>query len=115
MLPGLTGEEALPLIKEIRVIVVSAKMDIDNRVNLLLGGAVDYITKPFNIKKLLACIAVQFRNMKVYGTSPMLTFKDITLDTDTHTITVCECNVKLIRTEYAILKLLMQNSSAASS
>ena len=40
MLPGLNGEEVLPQIKEIPVIVVSAKVDIDNKVDLLLGGAV---------------------------------------------------------------------------
>lgn len=38
MLPGLSGEEVLPHIKGIPVIVMSAKVDIDNKVNLLLGG-----------------------------------------------------------------------------
>ena len=47
MLPGLSGEEVLPYIKGIPVIVMSAKVDINNKVNLLLGGAVDYVTKPF--------------------------------------------------------------------
>ncbi len=41
MLPGLNGEEVLPRIKGIPVIVVSAKVDVDNKVNLLLGDAVD--------------------------------------------------------------------------
>ena len=50
MLPGLNGEEVLPKIKGIPVIIMSAKVDIDNKVNLLLGGAVDYITKPFHTK-----------------------------------------------------------------
>lgn len=50
MLPGLSGEEVLPHIKGIPVIVMSAKADIDNKVELLLGGAVDYVTKPFNTK-----------------------------------------------------------------
>jgi len=49
MLPGLNGEEVLPRIKGIPVIVVSAKVDVDNKVDLLLGGAADYITKPFGI------------------------------------------------------------------
>ncbi len=54
MLPGLNGEEVLPQIKGIPVIVVSAKVDVDDKVELLLGGAADYITKPFNTKELLA-------------------------------------------------------------
>lgn len=109
MLPGLNGEEVLPQIKEIPVIVVSAKADIDNKVELLLGGAVDYVTKPFNIKELLARIAVQLRNKADASRTSVLTFDDITLDTDTHIVTIDESVVKLTRTEYAILKLLMQN------
>ena len=51
MLPGLSGEELLPRIKGIPVIVVSAKIDVDDKVKLLLGGAADYITKPFERKE----------------------------------------------------------------
>lgn len=47
MLPGLRGEEVLPHIKRIPVIVLSAKADIDDKVQVLLAGAADYITKPF--------------------------------------------------------------------
>lgn len=61
MLPGLTGEELLPKIKDIPVIVISAKADVNDKVDLLLGGASDYLTKPFDTKELLARIAVQLR------------------------------------------------------
>ena len=43
MLPGLSGEEVLPHIKNIPVIVISAKVDTDSKVNLLLSGAADYL------------------------------------------------------------------------
>lgn len=56
MLPGLSGEEVLPRMRGIPVIVVSAKGDVDGKVGLLLGGAVDYVTKPFAVKELLARI-----------------------------------------------------------
>ena len=59
MLPGLSGEEVMTHIQNIPVIVISAKVDVDNKVELLLGGAADYITKPFDIKELLARIIVQ--------------------------------------------------------
>lgn len=111
MLPGQSGEEILPLIKGIPVIIVSAKVDIDNKVDLLLGGAADYVTKPFNMKELLARIAVQLRHSEVAGTAATLHFEDIVLDIEAHTVTVGERNVKLTRTELAILKLLMQNPS----
>ena len=65
MLPGLTGEELLPMIEGIPVIVVSAKLDMTNKVKLLLDGAADYVTKPFNIDELLARIVVQLRQAEL--------------------------------------------------
>lgn len=109
MLPGLSGEEVLPKLTGIPVIVVSAKVDIDNKVDLLLGGAVDYVTKPFSTKELLARIAVQLRKASHTPASSSLTFDDIILNTDNHIVTVSGDEVKLTRTEYAILKMLMQN------
>ena len=109
MLPGLDGRDVLPHIKGIPVIVVSAKVDIDNKVDLLLEGTVDYVTKPFNTKELLARIAVHLRDEKNASNSSMLTFDDIILNTDTHIVTIETGEIKLTRTEYAILKLLMQN------
>lgn len=109
MLPGLNGEDVLPKIKGIPVIVVSAKVDIDNKVDLLLGGAVDYVTKPFNMKELLARISVHLRNAESMLVSSELTFADIILNTNTHIVKISNMEIKLTRTEYAILKLLMQN------
>lgn len=111
MLPGLSGEDVLPQIKGIPVIVLSAKSDVDSKASLLLGGAVDYITKPFHSKELLARIAVQFRNSVSLNTDQTLTFDDIKLDTNTHCVFVNDCELKLTRTEYAILKMLLQSPS----
>lgn len=109
MLPGLQGEEVLSQMKGIPVIVVSAKAETDNKVNLLLGGAVDYVTKPFEVKELLARIAVQFRKAEAGTAGQRLTYEEITLDTDTHLVRVKDTTVRLTRTEYGILKLLMEN------
>lgn len=109
MLPGLNGEEVLPQIKGIPVIVVSAKIDIDHKVDLLLGGAVDYVTKPFNLRELLARIEIHLRNATASPAASELTFEDIMLGTDTHIVSIGTNEVKLTRTEYAILKMLMQN------
>lgn len=115
MLPGLSGEEVLPHIKGIPVIIMSAKVDIDNKVDLLLGGAVDYVTKPFHTKELLARIAVHLRTFETLGKSELLTFEEIELDTDTHIVKIKDTEIKLTRTEYAILKLLMQNPAQVVS
>ena len=48
MLPGLSGEKVLPHIENIPVIILSAKVDVQDKVNLLLSGAADYMTKPFD-------------------------------------------------------------------
>lgn len=53
MLPGLSGEELLPKIQGIPVIVLSAKAQVQDKVDLLLGGAADYLTKPFDVRELL--------------------------------------------------------------
>lgn len=111
MLPGLSGEDVLPQIRGIPVIIISAKVDIDNKVDLLLGGAADYVTKPFDTKELLARIAVQFRKSPDTGAASLLAFDEISLNMDTHMVTLQDHLVRLTRTEYAILKLLMQNSS----
>lgn len=117
MLPGLNGEEVLPRIMEeehskgIPVIVVSAKVDIDRKVELLLGGAVDYVTKPFAMKELLARISVQLRGPAREPVDPVLVYGDIALHTDTHEVEACGRKIRLTRTEYAILKLLMGNPS----
>lgn len=111
MLPGLSGEELLPLIKGIPVIVVSAKAEVSDKVSLLLGGAADYITKPFDTSELLARITVQLRKNDVPESSDILSFDTISLNTETRAVTVSDTPVRLTQTEYAILKLLMANPS----
>lgn len=114
MLPGLSGEEVLPHIKNIPVIIVSAKTDINNKVNLLLEGASDYITKPFEISELLARIVVQLRKASPTDTT-VVSSGDISLDTTSLEVRVKETPVKLTKTEYAILKLLIQNENKVLS
>ncbi|WP_024859531.1 response regulator transcription factor [Ruminococcus flavefaciens] len=112
MLPGITGEDVLKQIKDIPVIVVSAKADVTNKVELLLSGASDYITKPFDMQELLARITVQLRHRSDTDES-CLKAGDLTLMCDTLTVTAGSAEVRLTRTECAILKLLMQNSRTA--
>ena len=107
MLPGLTGEELLPLIGNIPVIVVSAKVGVDDKVNALLAGAADYVTKPFALRELLARITVQLRQPR--PAAGVLTFQDLTMDPATHEVTAGGQPVKLTKTEYAILHLLLEN------
>ena len=110
MLPGLSGEEVLSHIKNIPVIVLSAKVDVQDKVNVLLSGAVDYMTKPFDTKELLARITVQLRKAEQIGNRETITRGDLSLDMLSLELKVQGNPVKLTRTEYAILKLLMEHS-----
>lgn len=109
MLPGISGEELLLQILDIPAIVVSAKADTADKVGLLLGGAADYITKPFDLEELLARVTVQLRKNEQSTAPETLSFDDITLFTDTLTVKISDSEVRLTRTECAILKLLMLN------
>ena len=109
MLPGISGEELLPQIQNIPVIVVSAKTGVDDKVGLLLGGAVDYLTKPFDTKELLARVAVRLKEYSCSVTADIYTYGELTLAEASRAVTVGEKTASLTRTEFAILKLLIQN------
>ena len=108
MLPGLSGEEVLPRLAGIPVIVVSARADVDSKTALLLGGAADYVTKPFALRELLARVAVRLREAPPRAEAA-LTFQNLSLDPDARSVRADGADVRLTRTEYAILKLLMAN------
>ena len=109
MLPGLSGEEVLPRIQGIPVIVVSARAAVQDKVSLLFGGAADYLAKPFDTKELLARVAVRLREAARSPLAAVYTCGNLTLDTASRKVCTGEAQVQLTRTEYAILKLLMQN------
>ena len=104
MLPGLSGEELLARIRGVPVIVVSARADLDSKVSLLLGGAADYVTKPFQTKELLARIAARLREAPA-GTE--IAWGPLRLDAAARAASAPGGQVRLTPTECAILKLLM--------
>lgn len=109
MLPGLSGEELLPQIRDIPVIVVSAKAAVQDKVELLLGGAADYLTKPFDTQELLARVAVRLRERPASAGADVCSCGDLTLHLTSRQVSAAGKPVALTRTEYAILKLLAQN------
>ena len=109
MLPGLSGEELLPKLRSIPVIVVSAKAAVQDRVSLLMDGAADYLTKPFDTRELLARVAVRLREAARSPLAAVYTCGSLTLDTVSREVRAGGAPIALTRTEYAILKLLMQN------
>ena len=105
MLPGLNGEEILKKVNNIPIIVISAKISLNDKVNCLLNGANDYITKPFDKQELLARIQVQLRINRTINSE--LAFKNLKLLNDNHTLLINTQKVNLTKTEYAIMKQLL--------
>lgn len=107
MMPDIAGERLLPTIGNVPVIVMSAKADVASKVDLLMSGAVDYITKPFETEELLARIEVQLRRNR--NTGGMISYGGLSLNTDMRDVKFGDSSAKLTKTEFAILKILMQN------
>ena len=117
MLPGIPGETVLEKIKsaiDIPIIGVSAKTDIDSKVNLIRNGADDFITKPFDNQELLVRIEAVLRRFQK-STGPhngkMLHFKELTLDTEAMEAKIGNTPIALTRYEYLIWQLLMSAPS----
>lgn len=115
MLPGITGEEVLSQIRnsgEIPVIVLTAKDRLDDKIDVLKGGADDYITKPFELKEVLARIEVQLRRFgRTQGikSEDKLTYKEMQLDRDTFSVSISGKELpRITKQEFAILELLMK-------
>ena len=95
--------------KRIPVLFLSARDQDEDKLLGLGLGADDYMTKPFDIKELLARIVVQFRDHSQKTDGDVLEFEGVQMNTVSHVVSVEEHGVRLTKTEYAILKLLMQN------
>ena len=113
MLPGIPGETVLEKMKstmDIPIIGVSAKTDIDSKVNLIRNGADDYITKPFSMPLLLRRIeAVLRRTQGTEVNHDVLSYQQIQLDTKKYQVFVSGQEVALTAREFEILHLLMEN------
>ncbi len=112
MLPGIKGEEVLQKIKEksdIPVIVLSAKTDIEGKVNLLRQGASDYITKPFDVREVLARIDLHLKPAGTKTVSNDLTYNELSVNDESHKVFVNGNEISLTKHEFNLLKLLMMH------
>ena len=113
MLPGIPGEEVL---KEIRkkgstpVIVLTAKDTIDDKVEHLRSGADDYITKPFDVKEVLARIAVQIRRTEGFAEDVKISYQGMELDKTNYCVRVEGTELsKITKQEFSILELFLRH------
>ncbi|WP_461244660.1 response regulator transcription factor [Secundilactobacillus muriivasis] len=114
LLPGKSGDDVLEIIRQtsqVPIIILTALDDTNDIAKLLLAGANDYVTKPFNINELQARIAVQLRQSQPVASTAPLTYKRLTLMPDQFTVTNGTDSCSLKRKECELLALLFENST----
>lgn len=118
MLPGMNGEELIEKIKKqytlFPIIIVSAKSDLADKVDLLNKGADDYICKPFALEELYARIQVQLRKTSSQSAKELI-YKNLKLLNDQRTLMVKNIAVLLTKHEYKIMELLMSHPNQGFS
>ena len=93
------------LLKAVPVIVLTAKIEVEQRIEGLMAGAKDYVTKPFSSEELLARVLTQLRPLG----SSLLTYENIELDLGQRVARVKQQNIALKPKEFQLLLLLVQN------
>lgn len=114
MMPGMSGEELLPKLREkqnIPVIILSAKDGLDSKLSLFEAGAEDYMTKPFEIPELVARIGVRLRkgDSAWEGSGKRLVLKDLTLVPESFCGEIGGVKLPFTKQEFKILELLLSN------
>lgn len=113
MLPGMTGEEVLGMIRRqgnVPVIVLTAKDAMEEKLELLTNGADDYITKPFDIEEVVARAQIQLRHAGREQAPDRISCGEISLEKGKHQIWIGGKELEhLTRQEFAILELLLEH------
>ena len=112
MMPKVDGLTVLRKVREkgnlIPILLLTAKSEVDDKVEGLDAGANDYLTKPFHSKELLARIRAITRTQSAQTTSK-LTFGNVTLDQATFELSTAKGSFRLANKEFQMLELLMSN------
>ena len=107
-LPSMEGNEVCKNVRKISkvpIIVVSAKNNVEEKVDLLKSGASDYVTKPFDFLELEARININIRKEKI----SQITYKTLTLNLQNYSLYLENVPILLTRTEFELVKLLIEN------
>lgn len=111
MLPEKSGAEIIRELRKARVtpiIILSAKGEIQDRIELLRLGADDYITKPFDIDEVILRIQAVLRRT-AHQDSNDIVFRELTIKPDSKRVFIGDVELSCTATEYSILELLLKN------
>jgi two component transcriptional regulator, winged helix family len=107
-LPLMEGNEVcknVRKISEVPIIVISAKNNIEEKVDLLKSGASDYVTKPFDFLELDARININIRKEKI----SQVVYKNLKLNMENYSVFLDDEPILLTKTEFELIKLLIEN------
>lgn len=111
-LPGFDGFEVLARIRAaglpVRVLMLTARSEVSDRVAGLNAGADDYLTKPFALKELLARIEALGRRSSTVEHQTLLHIGDLSMDITKHRITRAGVRIELTPREFEVLQIFMQ-------
>lgn len=111
MLPGLSGGELIAEVRKtsaVPVIVLSARTELSDKVELLGAGADDYLTKPYQLEELWARIQVQLRHASTALAGETLRFRDWQLDISEMSLLAAGQPVELTAHEFRIVELMVR-------
>ena len=115
MLPNKNGFEILKEIREkeidSKVIMLTAKSTLEDKLDGLTNGANDYITKPFHIDELLARVNIQLKSPNIFNKKDIIEYGDLSLDITNSKLTCSKNNdtVELVKKEFLLMEYLMSN------
>ncbi|MBP5608807.1 MAG: response regulator transcription factor [Lachnospiraceae bacterium] len=118
MLPGRTGEELLEELRKTKntpAIVLSAKNEVVNRIELLRLGADDYISKPFDVDEVILRIEAVLRRSGGAKARSGLQYKDMNLDKESARVFIGEQELSCTQMEYSILEIMLANPNKVFS
>ena len=110
MMPGMDGLAVAKRVRSLRcstpILMLTAKSDLEDRIQGLNAGADYYLTKPFDTRELLACVGALLRRQG--GQTDAMRFGNTTLDLASGTLECGEANVRLSAREFDVMRLLFQ-------
>ncbi len=114
LMPGVDGLDVCRTLRaegsRLPVLMLTARTQVEDRVEGLDAGADDYLTKPFALEELLARVRALLRRFGDDGASgDMLSFADLELDPGTREVTRGVERIELTRTEFSLLELFLRN------
>lgn len=118
MMPGMDGLEVLRALRgsgvRTPVLLLTARGDVEDKVNGLDAGADDYLPKPFAASELLARVRAMLRRRENYQ-DDILEFQGLSLNLATFELSFQDRNLRLVSREFQMLQLLMQSPGTVIS